>query len=82
MFEKLANSITIHGVYFWDESKTFLGKFLWFMIVFTGIVGAAVVIYDSYKYWGEHPVLTTVKQIPVETGYFPSITICPLDGTE
>ncbi len=82
LFERLCSAITIHGVYYWDESKTWWGKLIWFGIVVVGIIGAAIVIYDSYKIWGEHPVLTTVKQIPVETGNFPSITICPMDGTE
>jgi hypothetical protein len=82
LWDKLSNSITIHGIYFIGESRTWIGTILWAIIVFTGIFGAATIIYDSYGYWGEHPVLTTIKQIPVETSDFPSITICPLDGTE
>jgi hypothetical protein len=82
LWDKLCNSITIHGIYFIGESRTWIGTILWALIVFTGIFGAAVIIYDSYVFWGDHPVLTTIKQIPIETVHFPSITICPLDGTE
>ncbi len=79
--DRLFNSITMHGVYFLGESRTYVGKFLWLFIVLSGISGATVVIYDSYKNWGDHPILTTLKQIPIEKVPFPAITICPLDGT-
>jgi hypothetical protein len=82
LWDKLRNSITIHGVYFIGESRTIIGKILWAIIVSFGIFGASVIMYDSYKFWGDHPVKTTITQIPIETVNFPSITICPLDGTE
>jgi hypothetical protein len=82
LWDKLCNSITIHGVYFIGEARTTIGTLLWLTIVTFGMFGASTIIYDSYVYWGQHPILTTIKQIPVEYADFPSITICPLDGTQ
>ena len=59
LLNRLFNSITIHGFYFLGESRTIVGKFLWLLVVVTGISGATFVIFDSYQSWKLHPVFTT-----------------------
>lgn len=36
MFRKFANSSTVHGTYFWGESRSIVGKIVWIGIVILG----------------------------------------------
>ena len=82
LFKKFCNSSTIHGTYFWVESRSAMSKVMWGIIVFLGIASATLIIRSSFNSWDEHPVVTSVWQIPIEEVEFPAITICPLDDTK
>lgn len=81
LFQKFCSSSTIHGTYFWTESKSRLAKLAWGLIVFLGIISATFIINSSFKGWKDNPVITSVAQKSIEEISFPAITICPMDDT-
>ncbi|XP_059093651.1 uncharacterized protein LOC131888743 [Tigriopus californicus] len=81
MFAKFCESSTIHGTYFWGESRSTLGKSFWVLIVLFGVISAALIINNSFIAWKDNPVITSVTQIPIEQVPFPSVTICPIGDT-
>ena len=81
LFRKFCATSTIHGTYFWYESTSVLSRTIWYIIVIMGMALATLFIYWHNVSWQLHPVVTSVKQIPIEEVHFPSITICPLDNT-
>ena len=82
VFSKFCNSSTVHGTYFWWESRTIIGKFIWVCIVVLGIGSSALIINNSFVAWQTNPVITSVAQIPIEQIPFPSVTICPLGKSQ
>lgn len=81
LFRKFCSSSTIHGTYFWSESRSPVAKTLWGLIVLFGIVSATFIINSSFEGWKDNPVITSVMQKSIEEIPFPAITICPLDDT-
>ena len=81
MFEKFCASSTIHGTYFWSESRSPLAKAVWMAIVAIGIASATYIIRSSFKGWEDNPVITSVMQKSIEEIPFLAITICPLGNT-
>eukprot|EP00094_Tigriopus_californicus_P011134 TCALIF_10745-PA protein Name:"Similar to ppk28 Pickpocket protein 28 (Drosophila melanogaster)" AED:0.17 eAED:0.17 QI:0/0/0/0.66/1/1/3/0/792 len=81
LFHKFCSSSTIHGTYFWTESKSRLAKIAWGIIVLMGVLFAIFIINSSFKGWKDNPVVTSVMQKSIEEIPFPAITICPMDDT-
>ena len=81
LFQKFCSTSSIHGTYFWFESRTWYSKVIWALIVLVGMTLAALFIYKHNLSWQAHPVVTSVKQIPIGEVTFPAITICPRDNT-
>ena len=79
LFEKFCTSSTIHGTYFWFASGSSATKAIWGFIVLFGIVFSAIVINNSFEEWKKHPIMTNVRQAPVEEVDMPSLTICSMD---
>ena len=80
-YRRFCASSSIHGTYFWYESKTFFTRCVWHIIVIVGMCLATMFIYQQNLAWKQNPVVTSVKQIPIEEIHFPAITVCPLDHT-
>ena len=81
LFQKFCSTSSIHGTYFWYESRSISSKVIWALIVLVGMTLAALFIYKHNLSWQAHPVVTSVKQIPIGEVHFPAITICPRDHT-
>ena len=81
LFKKFCSTSSIHGTYFWYESRSWSSKIIWGLIVLVGMTLAALFIYKHNLSWQAHPVVTSVKQIPIGEVHFPAITICPRDHT-
>ena len=79
LFEKFCSSSTIHGTYFWYASGSGTSRVIWGFIVLFGIFLSAVLINNSFEEWKKHPIMTNVRQAPVEEINMPSLTICSLD---
>ena len=79
LFEKFCTSSTIHGTYFWFASGSSTTKVIWGFIVLFGISFSAIVINNSFEEWKKHPIMTNVRQAPVEEVNMPSLTICSMD---
>lgn len=81
LFHRFCSTSTIHGTYFWGESRSIIGRCVWYFIVTMGIACSSYFIYKHNLSWQKQPVVTSVKQIAIEEVHFPAITICPLDHT-
>lgn len=81
LFHKFCCSSTIHGTYYWMESKTASGKSFWVAMVVMGVLMSVFIIRSSFAGWKDNPVITSVMQKSIEEIPFPSITICPTDET-
>ena len=81
-YDRFCDSSSIHGVCYWKETKSYVGKLIWMSVVFTGLCASYFVIDNSFEKMAESPFLTSVvkqKVSPIEAVEFPSITICPLE---
>ena len=81
LFHKFCSSSTIHGTYYWMESKSVAGKLFWMTMVVMGVLMAGFIIRSSFVGWQDNPVITSVMQKSIEEIPFPAITICPTDET-
>ena len=77
--QEYSESTTIHGIgYIFGHGVSALERFLWFLIVATGVGFAIALAIVAYINWQDNPVLTTVATTghPIEKVEFPAITIC------
>ncbi len=81
LFHKFCSTCTIHGTYYWMESKSVMGKLFWMTMVVMGVLMAGFIIRSSFAGWKDNPVITSVMQKSIEEIPFPAITICPTDET-
>ena len=79
VFRRFCRSSTIHGTFLLYESTNIVSRAIWALIILMGIALAILFINWHNDSWQQHPVITSVKQVPIEEVSFPAITICPLD---
>ena len=73
-------SSTIHGLAHISTTSKCV-RILWTFIVFTGFIGASVIIFQSFQVWNESPVKTTIETLPIHEVTFPKVTVCPPKDT-
>ena len=81
VFKEFLESSTIHGLQYISTEKNFLSKLLWSIIVFCGFSTATYLIMDSIRSWEESPISTSVETHPISEVQFPTVTICPPEGS-
>ena len=76
------DSSTIHGLAYISSPKTDKAtKVFWACVVIAGISTAGFLINNSYTYWIENPVSTTISTHPISELKFPRVTVCPPAGS-
>ena len=73
-------SSTIHGLNYISTTKKYTRLF-WILIVATGFCGAILLIKESFDFWSERPISTTVETLPVSEIKLPKVTVCPPKNT-
>ena len=74
--KELFESSSIHGVaHILSEKKLF--KLLWIIVVFSGFIGAGVIIRQSFQGWEDSPISTTIETRPISSLSFPEVVVCP-----
>ena len=74
-------SSTIHGLVYISTTRTPLSKVLWIGVVIGGFITAGVLINSSFTEWEKSPIATTIEKYPISKVVFPSVTVCPPQGT-
>ena len=56
-------------------------RLFWIIVIISGFVGSAVLIYQSFQSWSESLVTTTIETRPITEFVFPKVTVCPPKNT-
>ena len=73
-------SSTIHGLTHISTTQKY-ARLFWILVVISGFVGASLLIKESFDFWGESPIKTTVETLPIAEIRFPKVTVCPPKNT-
>ena len=73
-------SSTIHGLTYISTTGKY-AKIFWIMIVFSGFIGASLLIKESFYSWYVSPIKTTIETLPISEIRFPKVTVCPPKNT-
>ncbi len=69
----LTNS-SLHGFRYVRESKTFLGRFAWILLICSAFLAAGLIIARTLHETAQNPFVTTVEQVPVQDIPFPALS--------
>ena len=69
-------SSTIHGLAHISTTRKY-ARLFWILVVFTGFLGASLLIKESFDSWSESPVRTTIETLPISEIKLPRVTVCP-----
>ena len=72
---------TIHGLAFISTAPSKVSKLFWVMVVFFGFSTAFYLINSSYNDWQSSPIATSISTHPISELDFPTVTICPPEGS-
>lgn len=77
--EEFAQNSTLHGIrYIVDRSLCNTEKCFWFLVVLASIVICGFLIHNVWVKWQNSIIVTLNEElVPVESVYYPSVTICP-----
>ena len=75
--KEFLESSSIIGLSLIANSKKFVLKLFWILIVLGGFAWAIVMIYESLEDWRQKPILTTIETSEISGITFPEITVCP-----
>ena len=79
--KEFLESSTIHGLAYISSAPSLLSKAFWFLIVVTGFSLAFCLINSSYTDWQASPIATSITTHPISELDFPTITVCPPEGS-
>ena len=79
--KEFLESSTIHGLTYISSAHSRLAKAFWSLVVLTGFSCAIYLINDSYVDWQASPIATSISTHPISELEFPTITICPPEGS-
>ena len=80
-FREFLESSTIHGLCYISTTRNPIHKIFWIIIVFIGFSIAGMLITRSFSSWEENPFSTSIQTFPISKANFPSITVCPPEGS-
>ena len=73
-------SSTIHGLAYISTTRRY-ARLFWILIIFTGFLGASLIIKESFDSWSDSPVRTTIETLPISEVRLPKVTVCPPRNT-
>ena len=72
---------TIHGLNYISTAKSVAAKAIWVLIVCVSFGTAIYMINNAFSEWQKSPIATTVQTYPISKLEFPSVTVCPPQGS-
>ena len=79
-FRIFLETSTIHGLSYISLAKKY-ARLFWTFIVISGFIGAVYLIQESFQFWSQNPIKTTIETLPISEVTFPKVSICPPKGT-
>ena len=79
-FKNFLESSTIHGVSYIASTNRY-ARLFWITIVFSGFIGAGILIERAFQSWTQNPVSTTIETLSISEITFPKVTVCPPKNT-
>ena len=79
--KEFLESSTIHGLAFISTAPAKVSKLFWLTVVVFGFFIAAYLINGSYEDWQASPIATSISTHPISELDFPTITVCPPEGS-
>lgn len=79
--KKFLETSTIHGLAHISSSSSKVSKLFWFIVVVFGFSTAIYLINSSYVDWQASPIATSISSHPISELGFPTVTICPPEGS-
>ena len=79
-FKNFLESSTIHGVSYIASTNRY-ARLFWITIVFSGFIGAGILIERAFQSWTQNPVSTTIETMSISEITFPKVTVCPPKNT-
>ena len=79
-FTHYLESATVHGLSYIASTKRFVRLF-WICVVLFGFSTAFYLIYDSFYFWKQSPISTTIETLPISQITLPNITVCPMKNS-
>ena len=67
---------TVHGFQYISSTRRF-SKLFWIIVVFCGFSGAIFLIEESFFYWKQNPISTTLESLPISELTLPKVRVCP-----
>ena len=79
--KEFLESSTIHGLVYISSAPSKLAKVFWLLVVVAGFSCSIYMINDSYVDWQASPIATSISTHPISQLDFPTITVCPPEGS-
>ena len=73
-------SSTIHGLTYISTTRRY-ARLFWILVVITGFMGSGYIIKESFDFWSESPVETTIETLPITEIQLSKMTVCPPKNT-
>ena len=81
LLNEFLETSTIHGLAYISTAPSTLSKVFWLLVVIFGFSTAFYLINDSYTNWEASPIATSISTHPISELDFPTITVCPPEGS-
>ena len=81
LLNEFLETSTIHGLAYISTAPSKLSKVFWMLVVIFGFSTAFYLINDSYTAWEASPIATSISTHPISELDFPTITVCPPEGS-
>ena len=75
--KEFLESSSIIGLSLIANSRRFVLKLFWILVVIGGFAWAFYMIFECFEDWKQKPISTTIETLPIEKIIFPNVTVCP-----
>ena len=81
LLKEFLETSTIHGLAYISTAPSKPSKAFWLLVVIFGFSTAFYLINNSYTEWEASPIATSISTHPISELDFPTITVCPPEGS-
>ena len=70
----------LHGFAYLPQGRNRGETFIWSLTVLASLIGASILCYESFLFWGQSPVINVVETYTYDASLvpMPAITLCPI----
>ena len=69
---------SVRGFKYVVDGRNIFERVMWTLFIAVEFICCGLIVYNTYQYWEDHPVETTIDAVglPVQELPFPAITVC------